>query len=270
MVAHTVAAAGGCAAATATAAVAIAAAPVVALTAATATTFCQGGAVVLTAPAGAGNTYQFRRDGIDVAGATTAAYTATAGGAYAVVVTNAGGCAETSASTVVVVNARPAPPVLTAQYNGPVTTLVSSAAVGNQFYLNGTPITGATASTYVVNTPAQLGAYTAVVTDGRGCASEASAPLTVTAGRQPLAGTAVHVYPNPTRDGHLRVALTGYRRAAELTVLNALGQVIFTVSIPPATGPAAQPVNLAPFAAGIYLLRVTTEGGLDSQRIVKE
>ena len=267
-VTNTVAAASGCAVATATTSVVINAAPTAALATTTPTTFCQGGSVVLTATGG--SSYQFLLNGTAISGATSATYSATAAGAYSVVVTNASSCTATSAVTTVVVNALPATPTISVQYNGANTTLTSSAATGNQFYLNGVAIVGATAQTYVVNgTPTQLGSYTVVATNASGCASAASSPLVVTASMKPLAGTALSVYPNPTPDGNIRVELTGYRKAAELTVLNALGQVVFAVTVPASAGTTTQPVNLTQLASGIYLLRVKTDGGLDTRRVVK-
>jgi hypothetical protein len=164
-----------------------------------------------------------------------------------------------------------ASPTLSALYNGTTTTLTSSAATGNQFYLSGVAIAGATGQTYVVNgAPTQLGAYTVVVTSATGCVSAPSAPLVVTSGAKPLAGTSLRVYPNPSRDGRFILELTGYRQVSDLTVLNALGQVVLEASLPGAAGTTAQPVNLSALASGLYVLRVKTAGGVDTRRVVKE
>ena len=66
-------------------------------------TFPQGGSVILNVPSAAGNTYQWKKDGVNITGATTASYTATASGSYSVAVTNAGGCQATSQPAVVTV-----------------------------------------------------------------------------------------------------------------------------------------------------------------------
>ena len=66
-------------------------------------TFPQGGNVMLNASAAAGNTYQWKKDGINITGATSESYAATVGGSYTVVVTNAGGCQAVSQPTVVAV-----------------------------------------------------------------------------------------------------------------------------------------------------------------------
>ncbi|RYU80716.1 T9SS type A sorting domain-containing protein [Hymenobacter persicinus] len=193
-------------------------------------------------------------------------------GTYTVVNTVAasGGCTAASATTTVTINARPATPTISVVYNGATTTLTSSSATGNQFYLNGNLSPGATGQTYVVNTPAQFGTYSVVVTNANGCASLPSATLTVTSAVKPLAGSSLSVFPNPTHDGKLSVELTGYRKAVELTVLNALGQPVFTTSVPASAGTTVKAVNLSQLPAGIYILRAKTEGGLDTRRIVKE
>ena len=182
-----------------------------------------------------------------------------------------GGCAAATATTTVTINARPATPTLTVQYNGTTTTLTSSAATGNQFYLDNAAIAGATGQAYVVNgTPAQLGSYTVLTTNANGCTSLSSAPLVVTSSLKPLAGTSLGVYPNPTPDGNFRVELTGYRAAAELTVFNTLGQAVFTTTVPASAGTTTQAVNLTQLTSGVYLLRVKTAGNLDVRRVVKE
>jgi hypothetical protein len=77
------------------------------------------------------------------------------------------------------------------------------------------------------------------------------------------------VYPNPTPDGRLNVELSGYRKAVELNVFNALGQVVFSATVPASAGNATQLVDLTQLPAGIYILRAKTEGGLDTRRVVK-
>jgi hypothetical protein len=70
--------------------------PTATITAATATTFCQGEGVVLNASTGTGLTYQWFNNASAISGATSASYTATTSGSYTVVVTNASTCSSTS------------------------------------------------------------------------------------------------------------------------------------------------------------------------------
>ena len=68
--------------------------------------FCSGGSVLLSANAGAGLSYQWKKHGIAISGATAQNYLATAAGRYRVVVTNAAG-SKTSAPVIVTVPCLP-------------------------------------------------------------------------------------------------------------------------------------------------------------------
>ncbi|OGX85720.1 hypothetical protein BEN47_14630 [Hymenobacter lapidarius] len=274
-VTNTVAAANGCAATTATTSVTITAAPVATFSYPTAGACAGSTALVsptLAASATAGTfssttglTLNATTGEVNPATSTAGTYTVTN------TVAAANGCAAATATATFTVNPRPATPTLSAAYNGTTTTLTSSAATGNQFSLNGTAIAGATGQTYVVNgAPAQLGSYTVTTTNANGCTSLPSASLVVTSIAKPLAGSTLSVYPNPTPNGLLTVELAGYHKAVELTVLNALGQTVFSNTVPAASGTTKQVVDLTQLPAGIYVLRAKTEGGLDSRRVVKQ
>jgi hypothetical protein len=83
---------------TATAAVTVNTLPTATITSATATTFCQGGGVVLNANTGAGLSYQWFNNGTAISGSTSSTYTANESGSYTVVVTNTTTCSSTSNS----------------------------------------------------------------------------------------------------------------------------------------------------------------------------
>ena len=91
------------------------------------------------------------------------------------------------------VNAIPPKPTISKDANG---NLVSSAASGNQWYRDGTPVNGATGQTYL---PTATGNYTVVVTVN-GCASAASDPFNYTpTGLVQLGeGQYLRIWPNPT------------------------------------------------------------------------
>lgn len=76
------------------------------ISAATATTFCQGGSVVLSSSSATGN--QWYVDNVAISGATSQTYTATIAGTYTVVTTNIYNCSSpASVGVAVVVNALP-------------------------------------------------------------------------------------------------------------------------------------------------------------------
>jgi hypothetical protein len=144
------------------------------------TTFCAGGSVTLTSSSASGN--QWSLNGNPIGGATNSTYAATLTGDYTVVVTALGCPSLASAATSVTVNPLPATPTINAGgpttfCNGGSVTLTSSSATGNQWSLNGNPIGGATANTYVATA---TGSYTVRVTDGNACSSASSAATSVT------------------------------------------------------------------------------------------
>lgn len=123
---------GGCSATSAATAVTVGTgtAPTPTITAAGATTFCNGGSVQLTATTG--TAYLWSN------GATTQTISATTGGAYTVRVSQSNGCSATSSATTVTVNP-------TATFNISVSGPLSFCAGGNVRFT----VTNSTATTYV-------------------------------------------------------------------------------------------------------------------------
>src|SRR5204862_248655 len=103
-----------------------------AITPSGATTFCAGGSVTLTAPAGF--TYSWS------SGATTQSIVVTTAGNYSVTVTNANGCSATSAATAVTVNpstaitSQPSPASQTVQHNVVAHITVAATGTGTLTY----------------------------------------------------------------------------------------------------------------------------------------
>jgi len=152
------------------------------------TTFCTGGSVTLTSSSASGN--QWFLNGNPIGGATNQTYPATATGSYTVKVTDGNSCTSAASNAVsVTVNPLPATPTITP--GGPTTfcaggsvTLTSSAASGNQWFLNGNPIGGATNTTFPATAS---GSYTVKTTDVNSCTSAASAATVVTVNANPNA-----------------------------------------------------------------------------------
>ena len=141
-------------------------------------------------------TYQWRKDGIDIAGATSATLTlnnvaATAAGTYTVTATNVAGSATSNAVTLVVnaPSAGAALPAFTAQpaaqtiATGSTVVLAASVtgATSFQWSLNGAPLFGATSATLILNstTAADAGTYTLAATNSAGTVTSAAAALTI-------------------------------------------------------------------------------------------
>jgi hypothetical protein len=176
--------------------------------------------------------------------------------------------------TPIQVNVTPAPTAtLTAapQPNGAI--LLTAGAVAGatyQFFRNNVAVAAVSSTNTLLLSNATLsGSYTVTVTSG-GCTSPPSAAVAVTiTGTRTTAlnGVSLLVYPNPTPDGRLTLELTGPQaKAAQLEILNSLGQSVQHCALLPGT---AQ-FSLADLAAGVYTLRVQTEQGILTQRVVRE
>ena len=178
---------GGCSTTSAATTVAIGSAPTATISAGGATTFCSGGSVTLSANTGTGFSYQWRRNGTNLSGATASTYAATTTGTYTVVVTSSG-CSTTSAGTNVTANTSPTATITAGGSTSFCTggSVVLSANTGTgltyQWRNNGNNISGATASTY---TATGSGSYTVVVSNGT--CSTTSAATTVATGSAPAA-----------------------------------------------------------------------------------
>jgi hypothetical protein len=168
--------------------------------------------------------------------AVTTTYIATAG---------SNGCTA-SDSALVTVNPLPSTPVISAGGD----TLTSSAASGNQWYLEYSQIPGATGQTWIAQVN---GNYQVVVTDVNGCTSAMSASVYVLVnGTDDLSGTnSVAVIPNPTNG---QVALSG----------SIFDNTTWTVSIydhagrPMAILNNTRTVDLSAWENGLYCLVIRT------------
>ena len=178
-------------------------------------------------------------------------------GDYHVVAANS--CASTPSAIILVTDGTPATPTIN-QTGG---TLTSSAGIGNQWYLNGTAISGATGQTYVTTTN---GTYTVVVTvNGCPSAISAAANVTNTGITSGLAKMGIEVYPNPA-SGTLNVKFTGTEKNASVTLFTLTGQQVFSGSIK--SGESSSEFDVRTVAAGTYFLRISTEKGNTTSRIV--
>lgn len=134
--------------------------------------FCDGGSLDLNAPSGATG-YQWYKDGSAITGGTSATYSTTASGSYAVEVTSADGCTSLSSAQTVTKNTNPTATISNASAlsfcDGDSVTL--SAPVGMTYAWT----TGATTQSITQSTSGQVGL---TVTDANGCSATAI-PVTV-------------------------------------------------------------------------------------------
>jgi hypothetical protein len=205
------------------------------------TTFCQGSSVTLTSSATSGN--QWYRNNAAINNATAQTYQAAPSGTYQVKVT-AANCTSISDSVVVQVNTIPATPAITQSGN----ILSSSAASGNQWYLDGNAISGANGQIYA---PAASGTYTVRVTLN-GCNSNFSAGLNfvVTAIISPTLDFSIIIAPNPVTD-HLKIHFNGSARLQISVIDNSGKYLVQSIGFN-----HDYDLNMSRYSAGIYLVEI--------------
>lgn len=226
--------------------------PVVSISAGGPTSFCLGNFVTLTANISSGVTYQWRNGGVNIAGATSSTYNATATGTYDVIVTNLGGCSDTSNVISTTVNVGPTATITPA---GPLSfcpggSVVLNANTGTgytyQWLLNTVNITGATSSSY---TATASGSYTVMVSSGACPGLSAAAVVNVNAA------------PVATASGNTPVCTGGTLQLTGMsTILGSTyswtGPNSFASALSNPTIANAQPVN-----GGTYTLIITSPQG---------
>lgn len=146
-------------------------------------------------------------------------------------------------------------------------TLFSSAPTGNQWFLNGMIIPGATSNTY---NPTSSGTYSVVVTLPNGCTSDTATGFTYV-GIESAAMLQWDVWPNPASDV-LRVQWTsGVGTDYELTLIDLQGRVLYLDNgSTDRGGLQSWSLNLDEMASGVYFLRLRTEEGQALQKILRK
>jgi len=130
---------------------------------------------------------------------------------------------------------------------------------GNQWYLNGSPIGGATADTY---TPTQGGSYTCIYTDGNGCTSTASNAIVSTLSLEETS-ISFSIYPNPATDKLIIDAGTIVKATVKLLDLS--GRVVLSIKM----NQSLQTIDLSTLSNGVYMIKVEYGDQSITKKIVK-
>ena len=230
---------------------------------------CSGQPVVFIATitsGGSSPTYQWQINGAN-AGTSMSAFTSSTlsnGDVVTCILTSNAACASplTATSSGITMIVDPTPATATITQVG--TTLSSSSATGNQWYLNGVIIPGATNQDYTFTAN---GTYTVVVTVGS-CSSTASSPIVITTTGIEEANNPylLSIFPNPN-DGNFNVSFNVLDKGAyRLELTNALGQLIFKDQISEYTGLYKKQLSVVDYGKGVYTITLTNE----KQEVVKK
>jgi hypothetical protein len=172
-------------------------------------------------------------------------------GTITVLGTNACGDGVASPAFAITVNPIPATPVITQVGN----TLFSDAPTGNQWYMDGAIIDGATAASYDVTMD---GTYYCIVTLN-GCSSEPSNSLEVVYDNIiNLSSGQFEIFPVPSNG--LFTATMMWPNAATFTirVYNNIGSLVYEMKDVQVNGTTKQTIDMRPIPSGMYTITFTT------------
>lgn len=209
------------------------------------TAICFGGSALLGDAANTGVTYLWSSSGVITAPSssrpTVSPLVTTQ---YFVYASSSLGCIAHDTVQVSVIP-RPANPVITQNGNN----LSTSTATSYQWYLNGIAIAGATAQTYLANTPGEY----RVKIKMNNCESDFSLAVTVvtTGINSPELDKHIIIAPNPV-DAELIVRYTGNFARFDIALLDLSGKQVFAKG----KFSASFTLNMRQFSSGAYVVRV--------------
>lgn len=153
-------------------------APLATISPSTSITICAGSVQTFTANTGSNLTYQWRRNGVNIANATNISYTTSNTGSYSVVVSDGGSCTTSSAQIPLSNNPLPtatntaSTPTTVCAGGGVVFNANSGTGLTYQWQKNSVNIPGGTLISYTATT---AGSYRVTVSNNFGCTRNSSA-----------------------------------------------------------------------------------------------
>mgnify|MGYP006291592161 CR=1 FL=1 len=141
-------------------------------------------------------------------------------------------------------------------------TLTSSSSIGNQWFLNGDPITGATDQSYTVT---ENGIYTVCVEGVESCGDECSEEYLVinVSTQTPNLENAINLFPNPTSGN---VMLRSDLRIEAVILFDLTGKNVRSAF--PGNQNGKVEINVADLKPGLYFCKVFIEGGQLTKKLV--
>jgi serine protease len=172
------------------------------------------------------------------------------------IATNSDGSDTILYSNYITVNTPPAAPTIVDNAG----TLQSSIiGTGNQWYLDGVLIAGATNDTYI---PTQGGLYTCTYTDANGCTSTASNTLVSSVSLEDIVIN-FSVYPNPASEKLIIDAGTTVK--ATISLMDLSGRIVMSIKM----NQSLQQMDVSNLSDGVYMLKIEYAGRSITKKIVK-
>ncbi len=225
------------------------------ITASGATSFCEGGEVILSVEVADGDEIQWTQSIGVLPGENGTILNVTESGVYGVIITNAAGCVTTSGSNpmTVEVTAYPAVPTITVVNE----MLVTDVTGDIQWYLNDEPIEGATGSSLEIT---ENGLYT-VTSTINGCSSTSEEYPMLNVGIRVKESASFSIYPNPS-NGQFWIEMD--RTGSEFSIIDATGRMIHNGRI----SATITRIDLQDQQAGMYFLQIGNGSEKQVARIV--
>ena len=156
------------------------------------------------------------------------------------------------------------PSIVTDGLNTGFITLTSSAAVGNQWFLNGVSITGETSETIAV-TGSNVGTYTVQITTDD-CISEMSDPvaLIITGDFSSFSGSVI-AFPNPAED---IIGVSGLRNREVQAQISDLNGRIAPIHFEAINN--LHRANVENLSRGVYIIRILDGGNVHQIKMIKK
>ena len=218
--------------------------------------FC--GSQLLTVPLGSSNGYQWKKDGVNISGATSATYSATALGSYTCLITN-GSCSSTTSATIL--NTTSAPTGNSSQSLAPGSTLNSIIITGTniQWYSSLTSSTPLANTTLLVNGTTYYASQTI-----NGCVGPRLAvTIQVQLGTADFNTIKISYSPNPVTN-FLDVKSNEILKS--VSIMNALGQIVYFKNF----NNTDLQLDLSNLSVGSYFVKVQSDEKQSVFKIVKE
>lgn len=239
----------------------------ISITASGPTIFCTGGSVTLNAVHN-GTSLQWKKNSVNIAGATNASYTINKKGTYSCEATSMCGTVL-SDGYVIDVNKNPVAAITaggpTSFCEGDSVVLIANTGSGlsYQWYKGAGILANATSNSYVAKLP---GKYKCLVTKNITGCSSTSNKITVTVPCKTGAGSFADasIYPNPATTT-VTIA-TNSKTSKTISILDALGQ---TFGLFHSTEELIQ-LNIQSLPPGVYLIQIRNDENVTSQKMIKQ
>lgn len=178
------------------------------------------------------------------------------------IVTASNNCGVTAASTPITINIYPVPPIPSVTYNNG--TFTSSAPTGNQWYLNGLAVSGATNVTYQPNMDAIKNLTVQVRVTNNGCSSDFSDGLVSV--EDAASAKSISIYPNPA-SSLLNISFNNLVGPQNIAIKNVLGQTVYTQTVVASNSTVAT-IPVEQFVKGVYFVTINNGSQEFTQRVI--